>query len=178
MELTQAQLDALVAAEEFASLAVREARRILVHAEHQQRTAQLELINYRRRMDIAERTMQVAKGIAKRRVYKVRKDGKFFLEWLRDDAMYQSNTMWTPDRIDPNRASQSGRGSGRYTRDHVEVWSEKHDERVKTVLLIKTARDHKRFIEGRLGNPVPNEHESLNQHKGFPERPRSRFQWP
>ncbi len=56
MELTQAQLDVLVAAEEFASLAVREARRILVHAEHQQRTAQLELINYRRRMEIAERT--------------------------------------------------------------------------------------------------------------------------
>ncbi len=56
MELTQAQLDILVAVEESASIAVREARRILVHAEHQQRTAQLELINYRRRWEIAERT--------------------------------------------------------------------------------------------------------------------------
>ncbi len=56
MELTQERLDELIAAEEAASIAVREARRILVHAEHQQRTAQLELINYRWRWDIAECT--------------------------------------------------------------------------------------------------------------------------
>ncbi len=66
MELTQERLDALIAAEEFASLAVREARRILVHAEHQHRTAQLELINYRRRMDIAERTRHAVEAEQRR----------------------------------------------------------------------------------------------------------------
>ncbi len=66
MELTQAQLDALIAAEEFASLAVREARRILVHAEHQHRTAQLELINYRRRVEIAECTRLAVKAEQRR----------------------------------------------------------------------------------------------------------------
>ncbi len=56
MELTRQRLDELIAAEEAASIAVREARRILVPIEHQHRVAQLELMNYRRRWEMAEFT--------------------------------------------------------------------------------------------------------------------------
>ncbi len=58
MNLTQERLDELVAAQEVAWLAVREARRLFVNAEYQHHAAQLELLNYRRRMEIAERTRQ------------------------------------------------------------------------------------------------------------------------
>lgn len=71
-------------------------------------------------------------GVSIRRckVWKVRKDGKFFLSFMRHEAGKPSeevklDQMWTPTGNGTARMS----GSHSY-RDHVEVWTTEHDGRV------------------------------------------------
>ncbi len=65
--------------------------------------------------------------ISPRVVGKVRKDGKFFLNNYEGVV---SETMWTPE----NSAGYGGiwrankSGDKGYMRDHVELWTEKHDQ--------------------------------------------------
>jgi hypothetical protein len=57
-------------------------------------------------------------------VYKVHKDGKFFLQ----TGEVLGSQMWTPNKYNNDRAKPSGSKS--WNRDHAEVWTPAHDEAI------------------------------------------------
>jgi hypothetical protein len=83
--------------------------------------------------------------ISKRRIAKVRKDGKFFLE-LKDAAGAEmvGEQMWTPDHLGSPRASKSGGSS--YDRERIELWTAEHDE----VLLMRRRKHFAQSQKNRL----------------------------
>lgn len=67
--------------------------------------------------------------ISTRTVYKVRKDGKFFVSFTRDGEIVQSDQMWSPGKFGTSRAYKSGRGHG-HSRERIEIWTEEHDRQL------------------------------------------------
>ena len=67
--------------------------------------------------------------LSKKKIAKVRKDGKFFL--FDDEAANKvSTTMWTPQKYNQSTARQSGQSSS-WRSNHCEVWTSEHDAQVK-----------------------------------------------
>lgn len=87
-------------------------------------------------------------GVSIRRckVWKVRKDGKFFL--ATDEV--KLDQMWTPTGNGTARMS----GSHSY-RDHVEVWTTVHDERVAEIKAQRHAERVRQIIKDAVGGLSP-----------------------
>jgi hypothetical protein len=93
------------------------------------------------------------RSCSKRRVYKVRKDGKFFLEWKRseDEELHQSPTMWTPQHHNPQEAHPSGKSVYSVGRkETAEIWSEKHDALLADIRETKEARSTLVLLRNRI----------------------------
>lgn len=87
------------------------------------------------------------RSISKREVYKVRKDGKFFVS-------YQgvcSDTMWTPNKHGSPEATRSGCKSG-WSRERIEPWTEKHDEELAARRIIRLAEELKNDVLKAISN--------------------------
>ncbi len=81
------------------------------------------------------------RSISKREVYKVRKDGKFYVKFQRGEEVVCSDTMWAPDRFGSPEANPAGRKG--YSRERIEVWTEKHDAEIAERRLVRAAEDRK-----------------------------------
>lgn len=87
------------------------------------------------------------RSITKREVYKVHKNGRFFVKFTRigaggEQEVVHSDTMWTPDRFGGPEAQKAGE-RGYCSREYIEVWTEKHDQELAERRAARAAQDRK-----------------------------------